>query len=278
MADTLVIAEEAGPDTGYRFAWGIAFAGGVAAAAVIFFLLTLGAGFGLLLVHPLTGGGVSAPAFLTGGAIYFLVAQAFGFAVGGHVAGRLMGPLVETEREEELRAALHGLVVWAVGVLAAVAIVIFAGMLSAGSAASTAALYGSGAPKATSEPVAYLVDRLFRPEGGGVAADSEARAEAARIFEAGLLHGEQIAPDDHARLVMLTAREARIAPAAAEARVDATQADVQNKARKAADFARKAASYASLWLAFSLLFGAIVAMASAVFARIEEDKRLSGQT
>ena len=49
MADALVIAEADEPDTGYRFSWGIAIAGGVVATAVTFILLTLGAGFGLLL-------------------------------------------------------------------------------------------------------------------------------------------------------------------------------------------------------------------------------------
>src|SRR5437868_4761193 len=89
MTDALVIAETGEENTGYRFSWGLAIAGGVAATAVTFFLLTLGSGFGLLLVHPYTQTVRALPAFLTGGAIYFFVAQAFGFAVGGHLAGRL---------------------------------------------------------------------------------------------------------------------------------------------------------------------------------------------
>src|ERR1700682_6297623 len=105
MADTIVIAEEGDANTGYRFSWGLAIAGGVAATAVTFFLLSLGAGFGLLLVHPITHAGPSMPAFLTGGAIYFLCAQAFGFAVGGHLAGRLQGPLAARHVREEFRAA-----------------------------------------------------------------------------------------------------------------------------------------------------------------------------
>jgi hypothetical protein len=88
MAETVVIAEEQPQNSGYRFSWGLAIAGGVAATAVTFFLLTLGAGFGLLLVNPVTHAGPSLPTFLTGGAIYFFVAQAFGFAVGGHMADR----------------------------------------------------------------------------------------------------------------------------------------------------------------------------------------------
>jgi hypothetical protein len=47
---------------------------------------------------------------------------------------------------------------------------------------------------------------------------------------------------------------------------------VQAKTRKAADIARRIASTASLWIAFSLLFGAIVASAAAIFARNEDDR------
>ena len=66
-----------------RFSWSSAFAGALVATAVTFFLLTLGSGVGLSLVsvHGSTAGGRMT--FLTLGAIYFLTAQAFGFAAGG---------------------------------------------------------------------------------------------------------------------------------------------------------------------------------------------------
>src|SRR5436190_24254769 len=115
MADTVVIADE--DNTGYRFSWGLAIAGGVAATAVTFFLLTLGSGFGLLLVNPVTHSGPSLPTFLTGGAIYFIAAQTFGFAVGGHIAGRMLGAELESPVQEEFRAAAHGFIAWAVAVL-----------------------------------------------------------------------------------------------------------------------------------------------------------------
>ena len=50
------------------------------------------------------------------------------------------------------------------------------------------------------------------------------------------------------------------------------QADVQAKIRKAEDVARKVASYASLWIAFSLLFGAVVSIVAAVTARNEDER------
>ncbi len=270
MTDTVVIAEQGDEDTGYRFSWGLAIAGGVAATAVTFFLLTLGAGFGLLLINPATHSGPSTPVFLTGGAIYFFAAQAFGFAVGGHLVGRLLGPIVESRIQEEFRAAAHGFVAWAVTILATLTVVALAGLTAANTGAASAALYGSP----NSKPVdtiatAYLVDVLFRPGSSG---NENARAEAGRLLEAGLVRGEQLAPDDRARLISLVSSQTDISRDQAAKRIDRMQTDIQAKTRSAADVARKAASYASLWIAFSLFFGAVVAMTAAVFARNEDDR------
>lgn len=213
MTETVVIAGDGEHGTGYRFSWGLAFAGGVAATAVTFFLLTLGSGFGLLLVNPVTHSGASLPTFLTGGAIYFLAAQTFGFAIGGHLAGRMLGPVLESPVQEEFRAAAHGFVAWAVTILATLTIVTLAGLVAAGAGAATAALYV--APSTHSDPVgptAYLVDKLFRPTApsGNTGSDLRAvgaRVEAGRLLEAGLTHGEKLAPDDRDRLIALTAQQ-----------------------------------------------------------------------
>jgi hypothetical protein len=265
MAETVVIAEQGEENTGYRFSWGLAIMGGVIATAVTFFLLTLGAGFGLLFVHPNLH---AAPTFLTGGAIYFLIAQAFGFAVGGHFAGRLIGPLPESKAQEDFRAEAHGLVAWAVAVLATVTMVAFIGM-SANAGAGTAALYGASTSKTEAAPTAYLVDVLFRPNAH---ANEGARQEAARILDAGLARGENIAADDKDRLMTLVSSEANMTRDAASVRIDNLQADVQAKTKHAADIARKVASYTSLWIALSLLFGALVSMIAAVMAREEDDR------
>lgn len=270
MTDTIVIAEQGDENTGYRFSWGLAIAGGVAATAVTFFLLTLGAGFGLLLVNPVTYSGTSAPVFFTGGAIYFFAAQAFGFAVGGHLVGRLLGPLVESNIQEEFRAAAHGFVAWAVAILATLTMVALTGLAAANVGATSAALYGAPNSKtADAMPTEYLVDVLFRP---GTPRNDNIRAEAGRILEAGLVRAEQLTPNDHARLTDLVAVQANISNEQAAQRIDQMQADVQMKTRHAANVARKIASYTSLWVAFSLLFGAAVAMTTAVFARNEDNR------
>ena len=196
MADTLVIAEEGDENTGYKFSWGLAFAGAVAATAVTFFLLTIGAGFGLLLVNPVTHAGPSVPVFLTGGAIYFFAAQAFGFAVGGHLAGRLLGPILETRTQEDFRAGAHGLTVWAITVVATLVLIALAGMTAAQSGGGMAALYGASSPanSQSSTPTNYLVDKLYRPAGG--AAPEGARQEAGRILNASFVRGVALTDND----------------------------------------------------------------------------------
>ncbi len=280
MADTIVIAEESAENTGYKFSWSLAIAGGVAATAVTFFVLSLGSGFGLLLVHPITHSGPSAPAFLTGGAIYFLCAQAFGFAVGGHLVGRLLGPLAESHFQEEFRTAAHGLIAWAVAVLATLTVVTLAGLTFASTGATTAAMYGAATSKSfDAGSSAYLVDVLFRPDHGGgdraltrAPPDASAQAEAGRILDAGLVHGEKLGAGDRTRLIDLVSAQADVSRDEATGRIDRMQADVQAKTRQVEDVARKISSYASLWIAFSLLFGAVVSMVAAVTARNEDER------
>jgi hypothetical protein len=256
------------------------------AMVVTLVLLILGSGFGLLLVSPLRHTGPSLPVFLTAGGIYFLAAQAFGFAVGGYLAGRLLGAVAETRGQEELRAAAHGLASWAVAVLGGMAVVAFTGLAAAGGGAAVAALYGVRGHSAAAAPAAYLVDVLFRPEiAGGQqtngrpaqpqpengTAEIGPHAEAERIVQAGLLRGEQLTLEDRVRLSDIVAAQAGVSHDTAAGRVDRMQAQVQQKTREAADVAKRAASYAALWMAFSLIFGAIVAIFSAISARLEDD-------
>jgi hypothetical protein len=120
MTNTTVLSEGTATivaDEPRHFNWGAVVAGAIAATAVTFFLVTLGSGIGLALVSH-----SPATSFLTLGAIYFLASQAFGFTVGGYLVGRLIGPEIETSKEEEFRAAAHGFVMWALVIVASLAV------------------------------------------------------------------------------------------------------------------------------------------------------------
>ncbi|MEJ0043532.1 MAG: hypothetical protein WDM81_15515 [Rhizomicrobium sp.] len=334
-----------------RFSWSAAFAGAFVAAGVTFLLVTLGSGVGLSLVtarHATAGGTTT---FLTLGAVYFLAAQAFGFAAGGHIVGRLIGPAIETSREEDFRAGAHGLVAWSIAVVATAAVVALSALV-AGTATTASAVNGALAtvtanatrsdaaqPAATS----YWVDRLFRPAtvqsaslsgrqyaqadtgtttdmpatgeaatlspsdtqttpdatpirndgnpvflGGGPASAPVTlvtaaplptmrplgadKAEAGRILTIGLAEGESLSGEDRMRLAVLVAGDTGLTTAAAERRVDDVTRRIHDGEVAAAEAARKTAAAASLWTAFALLFGAVVAVFAAVSARWEDDR------
>lgn len=246
-----------------RFHWGIAIAGAVAATATSLFLLTLGAGVGLALAPtPHAGGTGTAVAFLTLGAVYFLAAQAFGFAVGGHLVGRLIGPEAgENRKEEEFRAAAHGFVMWAIAVVTGL-LILAASSALAGSAVATA---NAPRPMQALNSNGYWVDMMFRSASASAQTDAD-KAEASRILTMTALG--QTDDADTARLGRLVSQDTGLSASAAVERVS----DVEARAKMAANEARKAASILSLWTALALLFGAIVAVATAISARWTDDR------
>ncbi len=247
--DTILVAEE------HHFNWGAAIAGAIAATATGFFLLTLGSGVGLALASP-----QHSTAFLTLGAIYFFAAQAFGFTVGGYLVGRLIGPEVEATREEEFRAAAHGFVMWALTIVASLLLV----GLSSVVAGST--LYSSSAARTASAPAGYWEDMLFRPATNSPTVMAD-KAEAGRILAMDIAAAGTNDNDSNA-IARLVAADSGISMPAALDRVS----NVESQMRQMADTARKAASIMSLWTAFALLFGAIVAVAAAISSRWMDDK------
>jgi hypothetical protein len=259
MTSTGILTEDAitiVADEGRRFNWGATIVGAIGATATMAFLLALGAGVGLsFLSVPSTAR--SATVFLSLGAIYFFAVQAFGFAVGGYLAGRLIGPAAESTKEEEFRAAVHGFTVWALSVVASLLI---AGASSTIAGAGLAAGAASGPASDNSD---YFTDLLFRPAPATpqVAAD---KAEAGRI----LAMARSSDDSDTARLVQLISKDTGLSQDTARARVQVVEASQ----RLMADNARKAAAIISLWSAFALLFGAVVAVAAAISARWMDDR------
>jgi hypothetical protein len=171
MADTITGANDDAvqvrPGAPARFSWSATIVSAVIAVVVTIVLLLLGSGLGLALT-PSTGTGQgAAPVFITLGAVYFLAAEAFGMAVGGHAVGRMIGPHIETANEENFRAGAHGLAVWAFAVLITLGLVVATGSIAEKSAIRLSALYGETAFAPPGKPVSidYLVDLLFRPQG-----------------------------------------------------------------------------------------------------------------
>jgi len=261
---TTVLAEDSATivsdDRAGRFNWSAVIGGAAVAVATGFFLTVLGAGFGLTLVSRQPGTG-----FFTLGAIYVLAAQAFGFVAGGHVTGRLIGPALESRKEEEWRAGLHGLVMWAITIAAALL------LLALAAAAGAPRLHGEG-PRSENGIATYWADVLLQPMGPHQPVRGEDLAqdklEAARMLTADLRPGNPVHNANRDDLVRLTAMDAGGSYEATTQRVDFVEAQMRNEL----DAARKAAGYAMLWVAAALLFGAVLAVVSAISAGWEEDK------
>jgi hypothetical protein len=250
---------------GRTFNWSAVIAGAITAIAVTFFLITLGAGVGLSLGSvPSSSKGTLA--FLTLGAIYFLAAQAFGFTIGGYLVGRLIGPEIETAKEEEFRAAAHGMAMWALVV--AGSLFLFGLTSTAGALATTSPHIAAQAPAGVS---GYWLDVLFRPAVNGPQVGAD-KAEAGRILAIGMLKSGGSNDSDSGRIAHLVSQDTGISMAAAMARTADVQASMAQDARTAADIARKTTATIGLWTAFALLFGAVVAVASAISARWMDDK------
>jgi hypothetical protein len=255
------------------------------AIAVTFFLLALGSGVGLSLISVPDATANTGKYALTLGAIYFFVAQAFGLVVGGYLAGRLMGPVLESHDEELFHATTHGLVVWAVSVAAMIIMVGLSGLAVTNSAFNAGALFGAANAQSSNGealmPAAngYWVDTLFRPASAANAApaatpapDNAVRAQASRLLSVGLVPSGELSAPDRNELARLVMQSTGVDMAEAMRRVDDTQARIHQRAVNAAEAARKITKYVSLWVAASLIFGAMAASGAAVSGRWIDDK------
>ena len=249
---TTIVAEEPSP-----FRWGVVIAGAFAATATTLFLLTLGAAIGLALVpaaHAKT-------TFFTLGAIYFLASQAFGFAVGGYLVGRLIGPEDENTEEEEFRAGAHGFVMWSLSVVAGLLLIAAASGVASSSITSATATRATDAATDTG----YWADMMFGP-GPNTPQMMGAKREARDILR--MNTPGQVNDQDTARLVSMVSGEDGISIPAATSRVT----DAEARWANAAHDARRTATITALWTAIALLFGAIVAVAATIAARWQDDK------
>src|SRR5438477_8100370 len=208
MIDTALIEVPAAEAGRTPFSWSAAIAGAFAATAVTFIIVALGSGIGLSFASPY-GSGPSVTSLTIAAAVWLVMAETMGFATGGYLAGRLRSPAYDgVVGEITFRDAAQGLLVWAIGVVAMIALAGLVGFFAVGTAAHVAAGAAAGTSAApgqasSSGPTDYFVDLLFRPgsatatasgqrpasntvgiapAGTQPALSSEARAEITRIL------------------------------------------------------------------------------------------------
>jgi hypothetical protein len=247
--------------------WGAVIAGGIAAAALSLFLLALGMGLGLSSISPWSGEGVSATTFKIGAGVYLVCMAMLSSTVGGYLAGRLRGTWAGVHNDEiYFRDTAHGLVTWAFATVLSATVLGAAATHIVGGAAS-----GLAPAAATSiNPADVYVDTLLRRDTPSAPGDTAAaREELGRLFAPVLRKGGDLSTTDRAYAARVVSARTGLNPADAERRVN----DTIIQAKKAADDARKATASLMLWLAASMLAGAVASILGATEGGLLRDSK-----
>jgi hypothetical protein len=281
--------------------WPAILAGAFVAIATSLVLFALGSGFGLAVISPWPGRGVSAAGFTINAAIWLIVTQWLSAALGGYIAGRLRTKWVGTHTHEVFfRDTAHGLITWSVATV--VVALVLAGSAASMIGGGVRALGGAGSAEpggampggGPSAAMTYDIDRLFRapmtadvspgavgtnanaggaanPNASGAGSipgmdmSNDPRVEAVYIaFHA--LANQGVSNDDGAYLAQLVQAQTGVSAAEAQKRVQqfvTATLDAEQKARAAADAARKGAAEAAIYTALAMLIGAFIASVSA---------------
>lgn len=270
------VVAEGGPALPSRASLAAVLAGAIIAIAVGAMLNVLGVAIGATLVDTTARATPSASAMGMSAGIWLAVANLIGLAVGGYVAARLAGTADGTD------GALHGLAVWALGILLSAAVLgsVVAGATGTavrglGNVVGSAAQGAGNAAAAVTEQVnpQALAERFGNTltTGGDPATmpQEQVATEITRLVTQRVTQGE-LSQSDRQRLNALVARSAGVDQAEAARRVDATEAEIratlaqaEEQARRAADAAAAGAATGAFWLFASMLLGAIAAMIGA---------------
>jgi hypothetical protein len=255
--------------------WGAVIAGGIAAAALSLFLLALGVGLGLSSISPWADQGVSATTFKVGAGVYIVCVAMLSSAVGGYLAGRLRATWAGIHNDEiYFRDTAHGLLAWAFAtILGATALGAATTHIVAGAAAGLAPAAATTAATSQAQPTDIYVDALLRteprPGTAEAAGGAGSRAEVGRLIAPVLRKGGDVSPADRAYLAKVVAARTGLSQPEAEKRVN----DVIVQAKQAADDARKAMAKLMLWLAASLLAGAVASILGATEGGVLRDSK-----
>ncbi|WP_291295058.1 hypothetical protein [Elioraea sp.] len=245
--------------------WGAILVGAIVAIAFGSMLHALGAAIGASSVDAVDRDSPSGSTFTIAAASWMALSSALGLLLGGIVAARLAATWSRKD------ALLHGMGVWAVSFVIAIALVgtaLSGGTVAAirgitGAATSVAAAGGAAVVSQVdpSEIAAGLQRRLAAPSDPASASREDLMAEMADLAGRRLADGSWN-PDDRARMEQLIAATAGIAPEEARQRLDqAEQAivararAVEEQARRAADVAATSGAVLAFWAFATMLLG-----------------------
>lgn len=271
MTDTTVVAVPS--DRTSNFDWGAIIGGAFIATALSFVLFAFGSAAGVASVSPYSWNNPSGMTLTIVGAAYVSVVMIGSFLVGGYFAGRYRRPTgtAASMEERQSRDGAHGLLMWALALMAGVGIAYWTAA-SAVSAASSAA-GGAAAVAVRTDGVTNAIDRMLRlgpTDPASTTAPQNPRAEIARVLSTNALTRGEIANEDRDYVARLVAAEARIPPEEARKRVDATI----ERAKEAANAARKTAAGIAFLIGALSIFAAGAAYWAAMAGGRERDSNV----
>ncbi|MBV9531838.1 MAG: DUF2795 domain-containing protein [Bradyrhizobium sp.] len=266
-----------------RISWGAVLAGAIVSVATTLLLSLLGAALGAGSIHALDATRTDLSNYGTGAAIWEIINLALSMAFGGYVASRLSGT------HSHLDGELHGVTMWAVAVLlgsvllaqavSGLAGLVGSGLGSVGSGLGSAVSQAVGGPGAASSAVPSeinpqaVIDRLQQSLGSSGDPTTMSReqisAEIGTLVRRGLPNGN-LSDSDRNRLVDLVAAQSGVTREEAARRVTRMETDaktslaqVEQKARVAADEVARSAATAARALFTALVVGLLSALIGA---------------
>lgn len=280
---TTVATPTASRSDGSYIDWAAILAGGVLALAISVLLISFGTGLGLSLTSPYSGEGVSAAWVAIAAGIWFAWVMVSGFGAGGYLAGRMRRRAGDaTAAEVEARDAMHGLMVWATGLVAGAVLAAMGvgGLLTAGSAvvgkgidvateaASSDYFANLMLRGATIEPAVQATDGAVTTPATTQAAatvDPAVQSQVAALLVRSAANAE-MSERDSSYLAQVVAANTGLNPIEARARVDEVNAEIAQaraEALAAVEKARVAAVVFGFIAAATLLLGAVAAFFAA---------------
>lgn len=273
--------------------WPAIFVGAAMAAAISFVLNTFGSAIGLSVVSPFDRDGTGGLGLLIATALWILWVTVSSFMAGAYATGRLRRRAYDaTPHESDIRDGIHGLAVWAVGVL--VGALIFAAGVDTAVRTGAQALSGAGevagsaTVKADSPEIRNEINRLFMPaseaeqapgavtlsgdEASGAATMRSTSGDEARARDSftAILESQNdedgLSDEDKSYMAEVLSRQTSLSDDEARARVEGfaeTYAEMRTEAMEAAEVARKASIIGAFVLAATLLISAAGAWVAA---------------
>lgn len=275
--------------------WGAILAGGVLAVGAGLVFKVFGAALGLTGISAEPGETGPFDLWIIATAVWMALTMVLTHLAGGYVAGRMRRRDSDLSAEEAgVRDGVHGLVVWALGMV----VMGWLAVATLGAAVSTAgSVVGAASEGATalaeqavapdSDALSRIGDELARPAPSAIAgsdADLSALARHSSAILAKIAQTGEVSEADRSFLASAGARMTGLGPTEAEGRVDLAITAAQDlgaqtredavQARQAAEMARKGAILTAFLVAAASLIASAAAVVGGVYGGQHRDSNL----